>query len=104
MNRIDLAGHVAVVTGAARGIGYAIAERFLQSGASVSLWDMDGEALAQAERNLGVHGKVGRGEDRDTGRRLPSDRIRTGQFAKAVQDGFEDRAVVAGLRGPGDDL
>jgi len=59
MNRIDLAGHVAVVTGAARGIGYAIAERFLQSGASVALWDIDGEALARAERTLGVHGRAG---------------------------------------------
>ncbi|MCC7548529.1 MAG: SDR family oxidoreductase [Burkholderiales bacterium] len=58
MNRIDLAGHVAVVTGAARGIGYAIAERLLQSGAAVALWDIDAEALERAERALGVHGMV----------------------------------------------
>jgi 3-oxoacyl-[acyl-carrier protein] reductase len=58
MNRIDLANRIAIVTGSARGIGYAIAERLLQSGAAVSLWDIDRDALNQAERNLGVHGKV----------------------------------------------
>ena len=46
MNQIDLASRVAVVTGAARGIGYAVAQRFLQSGADVALWDMDAERLA----------------------------------------------------------
>jgi len=44
MNQIDLEGRHAVVTGAAQGIGRAIAERLLASGASVALWDMD-EAL-----------------------------------------------------------
>ena len=58
MNRIDLAGRMAVVTGGARGIGLAIAERLLQSGAAVSLWDLDAPALAQAERSLEAHGKV----------------------------------------------
>jgi 3-oxoacyl-[acyl-carrier protein] reductase len=47
MNRIDLEGRRAVVTGGAQGIGRAIAERFLASGAVVSLWDVD-EALARA--------------------------------------------------------
>ena len=47
MNKIDLEGRVAVVTGGAQGIGYAIAERMLASGASVSLWDAD---AAQARR------------------------------------------------------
>ncbi|MBY0337505.1 MAG: SDR family oxidoreductase [Acetobacteraceae bacterium] len=56
MNAYDLAGQVAVVTGGARGLGLAIAERLLASGARVSLWDMDGtEAAAQANR-LGCHG------------------------------------------------
>ena len=54
MNQIDLKGRGAVVTGAARGIGFACAERLLASGAQVSLWDQDGEALAAAKQRLGA--------------------------------------------------
>ena len=41
MNQIDLQNQCAVVTGGAQGIGLAIAERFLASGAAVCLWDRD---------------------------------------------------------------
>ena len=37
MNTIDLKDRVAVITGGARGIGYATAERILGSGAAVVL-------------------------------------------------------------------
>ncbi|WP_233805251.1 SDR family NAD(P)-dependent oxidoreductase [Paraburkholderia sp. HP33-1] len=58
MNRIDLEGRTVVITGGARGIGYAVAQRALQSGASVALWDVDGERLARSQRELGELGKV----------------------------------------------
>ena len=44
-NKIDLSGRFAVVTGGAQGIGRAIVERFLASGATVGIWDSD-KALA----------------------------------------------------------
>jgi 3-oxoacyl-[acyl-carrier protein] reductase len=46
MNSYDLAGRRAIVTGGAQGIGRAIVERFLDSGAHVTIWDMD-RALGQ---------------------------------------------------------
>ena len=55
MNRIDLDGRVAVVTGGARGIGRAIAERMAGSGAAVALWDADGVAAASTAAELGGH-------------------------------------------------
>jgi 2-dehydro-3-deoxy-L-rhamnonate dehydrogenase (NAD+) len=53
MNRIDLDGQVAVVTGGAQGIGFAIAKRLVDSGAKVSLWDLNAELLNQAKAALG---------------------------------------------------
>ena len=41
MNQIDLKNRTAIVTGGAQGIGLAITERFLESGASVIMWDID---------------------------------------------------------------
>ncbi|TAL94746.1 MAG: SDR family oxidoreductase [Paraburkholderia sp.] len=58
MNRIDLDNRVVVITGGARGIGYAVAQRALQSGASVALWDVDADRLARSQRELAEHGKV----------------------------------------------
>ncbi|MFZ0777312.1 MAG: SDR family NAD(P)-dependent oxidoreductase [Xanthobacteraceae bacterium] len=52
MNAIDLKGRVAIVTGSARGIGYATAQKCLASGAAVALWDIDAAALGKAVASL----------------------------------------------------
>ena len=58
MNQLDMKGRVAVVTGAAQGIGYAVAERMLQSGAAVALWDVNAEQLVRARAGLSSRGRV----------------------------------------------
>jgi NAD(P)-dependent dehydrogenase (short-subunit alcohol dehydrogenase family) len=58
MNKIDLHQRNAIITGGARGFGYAIAERMLQSGANVSLWDIDHARLAVAKEKLDQFGRV----------------------------------------------
>ena len=58
MNNYDLKNRRAVVTGAAQGFGRAITERFLDSGASVALWDLDVDESAKAARELGARGRV----------------------------------------------
>lgn len=54
----NLEGRMAVVTGGARGLGLAIAERLAAVGARLALWDRDGPALAEAAARLGAHAEV----------------------------------------------
>ena len=53
MGKGSMAGRQAIVTGAAQGIGRAIAERLLSAGARVCLWDADGTLVAEVARELG---------------------------------------------------
>jgi len=53
MNQLDFKGRHAVVTGAATGLGYAIAQRLIASGGSVSVWDRDEAAAQKAAIELG---------------------------------------------------
>lgn len=53
-----MADRVAVVTGGARGFGRATAQRFLQEGAGVALWDVDRERVNEAAGELAALGRV----------------------------------------------
>ena len=53
MNQIDLKGRRAVVTGGAQGIGRAVAERCIASGAEVILWDADATLGAATAGEIG---------------------------------------------------
>jgi 3-oxoacyl-[acyl-carrier protein] reductase len=57
-NTIDLGGRFAVVTGGAQGIGRAIVERFLDSGAAVAIWDHDVELANKTVAALAGLGRV----------------------------------------------
>lgn len=55
MNQIDLNNRVAVVTGGAQGIGRAVAERMLASGARVAIWDRDAALGQTTATEIGAH-------------------------------------------------
>ncbi|MEX1181216.1 MAG: SDR family NAD(P)-dependent oxidoreductase [Cucumibacter sp.] len=58
MNSYDLGNRVAIVTGGGRGIGLTVAERMLDSGALVSIWDRDQKLLDGLTSKYGSAGKV----------------------------------------------
>ena len=97
MNQIDLAGRRAVVTGAAQGIGHAIAERLLRSGAAVALWDHDAAATGTAAEGLALHGTV----DRQVVDVTRLDQVEAAAAASTAALGGIDILVCnAGIAGP----
>ena len=52
MIKYDLNNRVAVVTGGAQGFGFAITERFIQSGAKVIIWDIEEKAAKEAVEKI----------------------------------------------------
>jgi NAD(P)-dependent dehydrogenase (short-subunit alcohol dehydrogenase family) len=58
MNTYDLTNRVAIITGGGQGIGHTVAKRILDSGGSVSVWDIEQGLLDKLTDTLGA------GEDR----------------------------------------
>lgn len=56
MGRCQLEDKVALVTGAARGIGFGIAKRFVEEGCHLTINDIDASALQVAQSRLSVLG------------------------------------------------
>jgi 3-oxoacyl-[acyl-carrier protein] reductase len=95
MNRLDLAGRGAVVTGGASGIGLATAQRMIASGASVALWDVNRDALEAAVSSLGatVHAlQVDITSEADVAAALTDSVARLGRISALVNS--------AGITGP----
>jgi 3-oxoacyl-[acyl-carrier protein] reductase len=57
--KLGIEGKVALVTGGARGIGKATAQAFIEEGVRVAILDQDGDAVADACRELGKHHSLG---------------------------------------------
>ena len=76
VNNINLHGRNAVVTGGARGIGYACAQRILDSGGRVCLWDLE-EAHRQEELSKSRRSQVQTGDRSEKIRtyNFPQDRV-----------------------------
>src|SRR3981189_3159976 len=53
MNKTDLDGRTAVVTGGAQGFGRAITQRFISSGAKVAIWDHDLPFAEKTAKEIG---------------------------------------------------
>lgn len=58
MNHLDLEGRCAIVTGGASGLGLAITQRLVQSGAKVSIWDVNPQKMAEAADLFGKQVQV----------------------------------------------
>jgi 3-oxoacyl-[acyl-carrier protein] reductase len=84
MNKLDLRGRTAIVTGGAAGIGFAIAQRLRPVGGHVCVWDRDEKTLEASAKALGAltsTSKVDVSQEAKRGRRargnaeaLPEDR------------------------------
>jgi 3-oxoacyl-[acyl-carrier protein] reductase len=54
MNSYDFRNQVAVITGGAQGIGYAVAQRMIENGATVIIWDFDAKRAETSAKKLGA--------------------------------------------------
>jgi len=95
---LRLDGRTAVVTGAARGLGRAIAARLVEAGAAVVIADLDGEAAATAAEEAARDGAVVAGFEVDV--RDPEGMGELGERAVALGGSLDVWVNNAGIFSP----
>lgn len=88
-----LDGKIAIITGAASGIGYAIAERFLRDGAKVMIADVDHAKGVAAEKQLSAIGDA-RFHKTDV-----ADRLDIHNLVAATVESFKDIDILVSNAG-----
>jgi 3-oxoacyl-[acyl-carrier protein] reductase len=96
-NTINLTNRRAVVTGGAQGIGYAVAQRLLESGAAVCLWDMDAALSETAKESLSAQGSVSSVQVNVADPQSVADAAKATQSALG---GIDIMVACAGIAGP----
>ena len=102
MNKIDLSGRIAVVTGGAQGFGRAITERFAASGAKVAIWDFDGTLAQKTAKEIGASVIAIKTDAADTGSVDGARDATLKTFGKI--DILVNNAGIAGVNKPVKDL
>ena len=100
MNKIDLLGRNAVVTGGAQGIGLAVAKRLSQSGAKISIWDRDTLLMQDIENEFDPGVSVHRIEVELTDPDSVADSARKTAIELGSIDIFVNNAGIAGPTEP----
>jgi NAD(P)-dependent dehydrogenase (short-subunit alcohol dehydrogenase family) len=95
-NLFDIAGKIALVTGAASGLGLSIAEVMAENGARVALLDLDRDGLEEAADRFGKFGTEILTKTVDV-----SDRVQMRRAVDAVADQFGGLDIVFGNAGIG---
>ena len=94
----DLNGATALVTGAASGIGLRMAEQFARRGASLVLWDLNGEALESARARVARAGNVAHTDTVDVGdhKAVAAAAVRVSQAVGGVDLLVNNAGIVSG--------
>jgi 3-oxoacyl-[acyl-carrier protein] reductase len=100
VNKIDLLGRNAVVTGGAQGIGLAVAKRLAQSGAKISIWDRDRLLMQDIENEFDAGVSIHKVEVELTDPDSVADSARKTAIEMGSIDIFVNNAGIAGPTRP----